>query len=173
MVCCELFQSEEFSLVSVLCIWTCSSPVIFERNYGFSFKALAHTDMDLLLPLFPQCAEHKFGSSVMHVLFVLENALNWPKWNFHQTSNLMDSNSSVFKYLFLHLIHIQICFSSQWVSWALTVFSWGHTAVELRKHSNPPLFAFQRSFQHSESKICFIHVVLLAVICAEFFWNRK
>jgi hypothetical protein len=30
--------------------------------------------MDLLLLLFPKYAEHKFGSSRMHVQFVLQNA---------------------------------------------------------------------------------------------------
>ena len=104
----ELFWSEDFSLVSVLCMWTVhsSSHVFFERNSEFSLKALAaYLDMDLLLLLFPEYAEHKFGSSAMHVQFVLQNALNWPRWNYHQTA-LRKSNSCIFEDPFLQLIQI-------------------------------------------------------------------
>jgi hypothetical protein len=98
----ELFESEDFNMVSVLCMWTIhsSSPVILERNSEFSLKAMAFLNMDLILLLFAEYEEHKFGSSAMHVQFVLQNALNCPRWNYHQTSSLMDSNSSIFKDLF-------------------------------------------------------------------------
>ena len=100
------------SLVSLLCMWTVhsSSPVFFERNSLFPLKALAYLNVDLLLLLFPEYAEHKFGSSAMHVQFVLQNALNWPRWNYHQTSvlrtlilvfsRIYSFTWSTFKYLF-------------------------------------------------------------------------
>lgn len=173
MVCCELFQSEEFSLVSVLCMWTCSSPVIFERNSGFSLKALAHTDMDLLL-LFPQYAEHKFGSSVMHAQFVLPNALNWPRWNSHQTSSLMDSNSSVFEYLFLHLIWstfksvflVNGCPEHYLFSAEVTLL------LNLKNTQTPHCLPSNSPFSILKAKFV-SYILYFQQSCAEFFWSRK
>lgn len=62
---------------------------------------------------------HEFCDSPAQVQIVFLNACNWSKWNLQHVCN--SSESFVLKDMFLHLIHMFICFAYLWMSWAVSL----------------------------------------------------
>ena len=129
-----LFHSEDVSLVSVLYMWTIHSSLCLWLSLkgilGFPWRP-----WHMLMWISFCCCFLSLQSTdivtVQLIQFVLQNALNWPRWNSQHISNLTDGHSSVFEDMLLYLVHIFIRCRSRWTSWAFTIFSRGHTALEL------------------------------------------
>ena len=81
-------------------------------------NALAHIDMFLLL--LTQEVGHKFGSRIMRLQIVFQNALNGPRYSWHCSH-------------FTVTVCIFICFPHQRISRVSGIFSVGHMCFELEK----------------------------------------
>jgi hypothetical protein len=78
-------------------------------------KVLVSADVTLLLNLIQQ-VEHEFGGNLMRVQIVFANTWNAAIYNSQHVGSFLNSDSSIFEDVFLHLIHIFTCFASWWLS---------------------------------------------------------
>jgi hypothetical protein len=93
----------------------------------------------------------EFCGNPTHSLFYCQNAVNWPRRNSLHVSNFIFSDSSILDGIFLHSIHVFICFVVWLASRAFGIFNVSHIAFERRrllKHPCPSHCPFLESYFH-------------------------